>query len=192
MPGEPSQDLLDALKRELESGENLVWKAAPDSKAFARGQRGLRVFGMVFGGFALLWIGAAFAMMGASTKSPPPVYFPLLGVPFLIIGCVLTFGTGWAAKRRAARTVYGLTPRRAIVIEGNWRDSVRSVYSYRASQLGTMSKHERPDGSGDLVFEEVDAGYTQNEQPVMRPRGFLGIADVHSVERLVKSTLQKQ
>lgn len=192
MPGEPSQELLDALKRELEPGENLVWKAAPDSKAFSRGQKGLRVFGMIFGGFALFWMGGAYAMISFSSKSGPPSFFPLFGLPFLIIGCVMTFGTGWAARRRAARSVYGLTPRRAIVIEGNWNDAVRNVYSYKPAKLDSMSKTERPDGGGDLVFEEVYAGYSQNKRRVYRPRGFLGIADVHSVERLVKNTLQLQ
>jgi hypothetical protein len=37
---------------------------------------------------------------------------------------------------------------------------------------------------GDLIFEQVNAVY--------RPRGFLGVADVHRVESLVKSTLQVQ
>ena len=190
MPGEPSQELLDALKRELEPGENLVWKAAPDSKAFSRGLKGLRVFGMIFGGFALFWMGGAFAMIAASNKSGPPMFFPLFGLPFLIIGFVMKFGTGWAARRRAARSVYGLTPRRAIVIEGSWQNGDRKVFSYKAQKLDSMSKVERPDGGGDLVFEEVYAGYTQNKRRVYRPRWFLGVADVHSVERLVKNTLQ--
>jgi hypothetical protein len=87
----------------------------------------------------------------------------------------------------ARKTVYALTDRRAIVFEPQLFRTVQ-VRSYTAAGLGAMSRVERGDGSGDLVFEEYTTRGSNNTTTTTR-RGFLAIANVHQVEGLIRKTL---
>ena len=63
--------------------------------------------------------------------------------------------------------------------------------NYTAAGLGHVSRTERADGSGDLVFEEITT-YASNSNGggwQTTRRGFMGIDRVRDVEELVRRTL---
>jgi hypothetical protein len=93
--------------------------------------------------------------------------------------------------RRARRTCYALTERRAILWEPGWFGSV-DVRSYGPDDLGKTHRVQRRDGGGDLVFEEVVTLHRRHDghrSANVRRHGFLGVDDVRDVEQRLRRTL---
>jgi hypothetical protein len=155
------------------------------------------LFGIPFFGFALFWESTALVAITAPARSssghaPPAAFlyfFPLFGIPFLLVGLsMLLSPLGY--RKKAARTAYAVTDRRAIVINGKLLAG-REVRSYSPVQLGAISRTERANGCGDLVFQEEIARvhWRGGRGPSTVPIGFLGIAEVRAVEKILKETL---
>jgi hypothetical protein len=188
-------ELDDAIRRELAEGERPVWSGQPLPGAFARSAIPLALFGVPFFGFAVFWtVMAAYGAWwgsGSPSGSSPPWFgalFPLFGIPFLVIGAGMLLSPV-LARRAARRTVYVLTDRRAIVLE--WKPfRGRAVRSYTPERLTKMSRIERRDGSGNLVFES-DPDRAAQGYPRWTPgHGFIGVSNVAEVERLVRAILR--
>jgi hypothetical protein len=179
-------DLDDAVRRELATSERRLWAGTPDPGAFARAYIALTIFGRVFAGLAAVLMITPFLITFPHSMSA--FIFVLSGIPLLLIGASLASTPLWM-RRKAARTVYALTDRRAIVIEGSVFRGTQTVASYTPERLTNLSRTEHQNGTGDLVFEQVRAGYRKNGSEVYRPRGFLGIHNVREVEQLLQSTL---
>ena len=173
--GELSPELRARLDRELEKGERVVWSAAPLPRAYAQGAWALCVFGVVFGGFAVFWMtmaGAAAWFGGAAAGSAgvnpavatPFALFPLCGLPFLAVGVAMMTAPIWM-RGRAAKVVYAVTDRRAIVIspQGFKGESVRSFSPTQLGSIERVERVERADGSGNLVFARELYGSTGGE-----------------------------
>jgi hypothetical protein len=192
--GDLTPELEARVKAELQPDERLVWVGQPRPDLFVRAAFFLVPFGLVFGGFALFWIVGSAAMMGgfgANQGFPGFLnFFPLCGVPFLLVGLAMVLSPIWL-RRRARQTVYALTSKRAIIWEPGLVGSV-TVRNYSAAGLGRMTRTERADGSGDLVFEEFVTTSTNSEgyrTSTTNRRGFLGIDNVRKVEELIRLTL---
>jgi len=153
------------------------------------------LFGIPWTAFAVFWTyGAAggFSSAHSHVRGAPGLFFyffPLWGVPFILVGLGMLSAPYWS-WRRARQTCYALTDRRAFILEPGWMGSVRTS-SYEPSALGTMSRSERADGSGDLVFDEVVAA-NSNRGARLQRRGFLGVGNVREVEDRVRSTLLRR
>src|SRR5437660_832775 len=139
-----SSELATRVANELDAGERLVWAGQPRVDLAMRSAFLLVPFGVVFTGFALIWILVA-GVMSAGLMVP-------CGLPFVAVGILLMASPVWL-RRRARQTIYALTDRRAIVWEPGWLGAA-TVRNYTAAGLARMSRTERADGSGDLVFEE--------------------------------------
>jgi hypothetical protein len=184
---------------ELQPGEKLIWAAQPIPALYARSGWGLAIFGIFFGGFALFWIAMAGGMMWFSNDGPPGggsgigkafSCFPLFGLPFLAIGVGMLTAPIWM-RRNAARTVYGLTDRRAILCQGKTFGGVE-VRSFGPPDLTHMTRVERANGTGDLIFREViSTSYdSEGDRRTNRTRiGFIAIERVRDVENLVRTQL---
>ena len=85
--------------------------------------------------------------------------------------------------RKARRTVYALTGRRAIVIEPGLLSGMTDR-SYPPGALALMRCDEREDGAGDLVFENRKT-WVGMPQAV----GFLAVERVREVEAMVRKAL---
>jgi hypothetical protein len=188
-----SPELETRVRSELQPGERLVWVGQPRPDLVVRASCFLVPFGLVFGGIAVFFIIMATTMMGGPANVGAPGFFrffPLCGVPFVLVGLLLVASPIWL-RRRAEKTVYALTNQRALIWEpglfGNF-----TVRNYTAAGLGHVSRTERADGSGDLVFEEYVTygtdGQGHGTASTIR-RGFLGINDVRKVEELIRLTL---
>ncbi|HEV3255374.1 MAG TPA: hypothetical protein VG013_00710 [Gemmataceae bacterium] len=176
-----SSELAARVANELDAGERLIWAGQPRLDLAMRSAYLLVPCGVVFTGFALVWIVVA-VVVSAGLMAP-------CSLPFVAVGILLMASPVWL-RRRARQTMYALTDRRAIVWEPAWWGTV-TVRDYTAAGLGRMSRTERADGSGDLVFEEfttVSSSSNGTTSSTTR-RGFLAIDHVREVEDLVRRTL---
>ena len=178
------------VQGELRPGERLAWAGQPLPRLYRGMSIGLAVFGVVFTGFALFWVAGSAAMLWSdhSFNRPPGVLklFPLFGLPFVLVGLGMLSAPVWMAKQ-ARRTAYAVTDQRAICFRGGLFGGGVTVQSFDPVRLTSLTRRERADGSGDLVFEE----FTQRRGTgsVTVRRGFMAVDDVRGVEELIHKTL---
>ena len=109
-------------------------------------------------------------------------WFGLFGVPFILIGFGMLSSPIWV-YRKAKKTVYVVTDRRAIIFEKGFSVQIRS---FEGQRLGEVTKRVRADGSGDIVFEcGIKRSRGDNNSGVTEI-GFFGIERVNEVEDMVK------
>jgi hypothetical protein len=134
------------LRQELGSGERLIWSGQP--------RRGLRLrasdaflipFSLLWGGFALFWEASVIT-------TEAPFFFRLWGIPFVLVGLYLIFGRFLVDARQRARTYYGVTNERLLVVSGLFQRQVKSI---PLRGLPELTLKERGDRSGTIVFGSV-------------------------------------
>ncbi len=168
-------------RNELEPGEQLKWVGAPEPTRMMIQSLPILVFAIPWTAFALFWMAMALSSVSRSPiHSGVSMIFPLFGLPFVLIGLCMLSAPVWA-RRKARRTVYAVTDRRAMII---LTGRTRSVRSFGRTSMTERECRERADRSGDLIFYRKissDGEGGTNSTPV----GFFAIPDVRSVERLV-------
>jgi hypothetical protein len=176
-------ELEQQLRGELMPGENLLWACRP----LPRLARQQRIFFFVFGfAFSIAGVGWIVGTSFANVHSEGPGWwFTLIGSVFPLVGLPFIYASVWVTPA-AQRTVYGITNQRALIVERKSRGGV-ATYSYAPDRLISMERAERPDGSGDLVFESFIQGSGSSASTVRR--GFMAIENVHDVERFIHSGL---
>lgn len=133
----------EILRRELAPAEKVLWFAQPRQGLVLRSADAFLIpFSLLWGGFAIFWE-VSVIVVGA------PVFFPLFGALFVVIGCYLIVGRFFFEARQRTRTFYAVTNERVIIVSGLLNRTVRSI---DLRTLGEMSLSERRDGSGTLVF----------------------------------------
>jgi hypothetical protein len=138
------------IRRELQSGERLLWTGSPRTGIRLQPADALLIpFSLLWGGFAVFWE-ASVIRTGAGG------FFVFWGIPFVLVGLYITVGRFFYDAWRRARTVYGLTNDRAIIINGGFNREVRTV-SLRT--LGEVGVSERRDGSGTITFGSSNGVY---------------------------------
>jgi hypothetical protein len=187
---------LDArVRSELGDGERLLWVGQPRPGRFARSAIPIVLFGIPWTAFALFWMATASGVWFGGFKGAGGVgalfaCFPLFGLPFVLVGLGMLSSPYWL-WRRAKRTCYALTDRRAILWQAGWFGSVE-VRSYSPAELTRISRTEHADGSGDLVFEEVlSLGRDSDGHRTTRTtrHGFMAISNVREIEELLRKAL---
>lgn len=182
------------LRSELERGEELLWTGQPRAGRMMLGTIPIVLFAIPWTAFSVFWIGMALSFavhFGEGAKEPEPfrwfsLVFPLFGLPFLLIGLGM-LSAPWWVWRKAKRTCYAVTDRRAIIRDPGLSRGV-TVRSFRPDQLRRIVRTERADGSGDLIFEGPPQHYGQHRRSFGRP-GFFGISNVREVEQLIQQRL---
>ena len=105
-------------------------------------------------------------------------FFPLFGLPFLLVGLGIMLLPVWA-WRGAKKTVYAISNERLIIIAPG------SVSSFEPDEIDNLVRRERPDGSGDVIFRR-DRMFARAARRGSRTRvrrdGFFGIPEVRRVE----------
>jgi Bacterial PH domain len=139
-----------ALRPELAHGERLLWSGRPARGVrFRAGDLFLVPFSLLWGGFAIFWESTVLAK-GA------PLFFALWGVPFVLVGLYLIIGRFFVDAYQRARTTYGVTDQRVIIISGLVS---RAVQSLALRNLGDISLRERADRSGSITFGPTSPMY---------------------------------
>lgn len=144
-----SQSPETTLTQNLDQGERLIWSGQPRSGIRLRGQDAYLIpFSIMWGGFAIFWEYMAFTQ---TSKAPGPiaVVFPLFGLPFVAVGLYLIFGRFFADARSRARTFYGVTSERIIIVSGLFSQQTKSL---QLRTLTDVSLTQRSDGSGTITF----------------------------------------
>lgn len=148
-----------SIARELDSGERLLWQGHP------RGGIRLRAMDAYLIPFSLIWSGfvffAAFSAL-TSAKGSGDVFalFPLL--LFIVVGLYLLVGRFFADAMMRARTEYGLTDRRAIIVSGLFSRNIKSIDLRSTSEI---SLSEKSDGSGTITFGATPFGGWMQRNP---------------------------
>ncbi|MEM9365967.1 MAG: PH domain-containing protein [Planctomycetota bacterium] len=136
-------DAESQIKRELSSGEQLLWYGRPQLGIQLRASDALLIpASLLWGGFAIFWEATA-VMRGA------PVFFVLWGIPFVLVGLHLIVGRFFVDAKQRSRTYYGVTDERVIIVSGLFR---RSVKSLRIDTLTDVALEEKADGSGTITL----------------------------------------
>ena len=131
-----------AVGEQLGSGERLLWAGRPRQGIILRPSDALAIpFSIFWAGFAVFWVVMA-------SRSPDKV-FPLFGVPFVAIGLYMLVGRFFVDSWQRAKTTYGLTDRRIVIIQSGRNRRVKSL-SLRTLSDVTLS--EKADGSGTITF----------------------------------------
>jgi hypothetical protein len=182
-------DMEDRLLTEVEPGERLLWAGRPGMVRFALMTLPIFVFGLIWTAFSTVWVWITFrgAVAGAAGGHVDRYLFPLLGLPFAVVGFVMLGSPFWAT-RKARKTTYALTDRRLIFIEVGLTGAVRTV-SLRGDEVGPIERVERKDGSGDLSFCHFVDSRNGHDSPDGQARSFVAIPHVREVESLVRKTL---
>jgi hypothetical protein len=175
------QKLLDIIARELEPGERTEWVGMPVPRYFTPMSTATFVFGIPWTAFAIFWTVSAGEITGVSESFGIFNLFALFGLPFILIGFGMLSSPLWA-YRKALKTVYVITDRRAITIDGGVSTTIRS---YPPDQLQNIYRKEKSDGTGDIVISRRawrdSDGDSRSEE-----LGFLRIRDPRTVEGLLK------
>jgi hypothetical protein len=143
----------------LESGEKLLWSGRPRGGLRLRKQDAFMIpFSLLWGGFAIFWEITASA---ASSKSHSPVgaVFPLFGLPFVAVGLYIIFGRFFVDARVRAKTFYGVTNERIIILSGLFSQQVKSL---QLRTLSDVSFTQSSDGSGTITFGPTSFGSFMN------------------------------
>ncbi|MDP6814583.1 MAG: hypothetical protein QF582_15315 [Alphaproteobacteria bacterium] len=165
-------DLFTIVSPQLRRGERAVWveRPAPMARAFSR--IALFLFGIPFFGFAVFWTGMA-AQSGQ-------VFFPLFGIPFMLVGAGLLLSPIWSYVEARNWLVYAITDQRLLIIRTFPRHKIES---WEPADISKLERTAKPDGSGTILFaDEVRQG---RRGSYTVPRGFYGVPDAKRVEEAI-------
>ena len=174
-----SDEDISAARKVLQEDERLVLAIKPRA-----GFDGSSVW--------LRWIAVALVsailvvlMLGQSRAHP---LAPLLTLPFW--GILLWVASEpWRKCRCARRTLYLLTNRRAIVLQGRLFGHRLHVFPLQRDMIDAVAV--RSDGSGNIVFVTQNTWTLRNEHIVddIRQIGFMDIDNVKVVQKILENQI---
>jgi hypothetical protein len=196
-----SEQWRERVAEELDPGEEVAWMGSPDAgKAAGRplSTPAQRV-GWVTLATSVGWLLLVLQLFGLPQPGRPypwfiflPALFPVLA--FVALALLMPGGiTGRRLPHRASHTLYMVTNRRVVIMEGGRPIKVQSL---APAQLTHMVRRAREDGSGDLILtrepgtlSEGWAGGSNWAAYAWREVGLFGLADVRGVERTIREKL---
>lgn len=129
----------------LDSGESLIWSGTPRRGLALRSSDAYMIpFSLLWGGFAIFWEAGVLR-----TNGPNTAFMSIWGIPFVLAGLYLIVGRFIVDAGIRAKTFYGLTNRRAIIISGLFS---RTINSLPLRTLTDISLQERSDRSGTILL----------------------------------------
>jgi hypothetical protein len=173
------------VERELQQGEKIRWIGKPKfSSLLLKGLIVIVAF-VVLGGL-FTYFGGRLVYRGLySTSNDSETSMWPFGIIIVLIGLGGLYVPVWLV-RRLCRIAFVVTDTRAIIVGAHRK---KKMESYGPKQLKKLTKRTRRDGSGDLVFGK-HISYSKGERHEAE-YGFLGIADVDEVEKLLKAIVDR-
>jgi hypothetical protein len=196
-----SEEWRQRIEEELDPGEQIAWMGSPDPRSTAG--RSLSTpaarVGWVTLATAVGWVLLAWQIVGPPRPGYPFPWFVLLPALFPVIAfAVLALWmpgglTGRRLPHRASHTLYMVTDRRVVIMEGGHPIKVQSL---APPQLTHLVRRQRLDGAGDLILtrepgtlSEGWAGSNNWAAYAWREVGLFGLPDVRAVERVIREKL---
>lgn len=174
-------ELEESIRKELKQGEMVSWKGQPLPWQLTLPSFLIYLFAIPWTAFSVFWI------FGAMEQEGPGSWFPLFGLPFLLIGLAMLSAPFWTFMH-AKKTVYVITDRRAFTLV-KFRGV--KITNFHAENLVNWDKTVHQDGSGNLLlkreyYKDGD-GDTQ-----IKKSGFLAVKNVNQVESYLKKLSAKR
>jgi hypothetical protein len=188
---ESAHELRGSIQALLAPGESILWIGRPDPRQFRSEVAAAFVSGLIplSTGLAVLSIAILVPMGWAA-----PMFALLIGLLFSAAGLYL-LSTPCQARRKLRRTIYALTDRRALVLDGvGWSGpSVvpylrEQCYEFGPEALASRSRRRRSARRTDLIFGEEThrMGGKGGPQELVLEIGFVGLAEPDAVEALLE------
>src|ERR1700733_4661734 len=103
-------------------GEKVLWRGRPQQGLMLTGRDSLLIpFSLVWGGFAVFWESNVLRMPNA------PVFMPLFGAMFVLIGLFLIIGRFFVDAWIRTGVFYALTDRRILILRSRPSVSFQAV-----------------------------------------------------------------
>jgi len=136
-------DAQQALQGRLGASEQLLWSGRPRQGLLLRRAD---VFNIPF---SILWCGFAVFWTISAHGNGAPLAFLFPGFLFVAIGLYFVFGRFFYDAQVRARTYYGLSSERILILGGMLN---RELKSLNVRTLSDVSLVERSDGRGTITF----------------------------------------
>lgn len=167
--------LQDKLELELEPGEKILWTARPVASLLVRDV----LFISVLTCLSAVFIVVVFWVFLAGLRNHEPGLFTLIVLAVVVPDIGIAVGLPLWMARKARRTFYAITDRRAMILTTGPTMAVRS---FPSASLADIRKKERANGSGDILFAPLSRWR-------FMPIGFAGIRDVAQADQLLRQTV---
>lgn len=189
----PVMGLEARVRPELRPGERLVWVGQPSPARWMFQTLPILLFALPWTTGALLALAATSGLLDALRIGSAPevilgkvadrlLFSLLFALPLVLLGLGMLSAPYWA-WRMAHRTIYAITDQRALIWEVTPLGGT-TLRTIPPEDLHRLSRRERADGSGDLIFDNVrrdsDGRRSTSET------GFLAIARVREVEDVLR------
>ncbi len=178
---------MDLVDRELAPGERVAWMEQPVPRHFPPKIKPLFIFGLFWTVISLLTaLGTLLNILKSEISSALALIPVAFEIPFVLVGCWFLF-----LPRKVylgdLRTVYAVTDRRLIVVEGAKKISIRSFFP---NDLGNIHRNEDKDGEGD-VFVAVEGGRERSVGLTTDDERVLHVENPAALEALLRDLARK-
>ncbi len=173
--------LQEAIARELERDEKVIWSGMPKPWCFNRSTVHQFLFGIALTAGIVTWAASGSGFMILQVNQVQDLMPLAAFLFFLTAGIALLLSPLWTF-RKSLKTVYVITDRRAITMDGGWTTTTRS---YPAESLTEIFRKEHRDGTGDIILARHISKDSDGDSNV-EEFGFLHIPDAKSVEAQLK------
>jgi hypothetical protein len=182
------KELRRKIDNELQQGEFIRWVEQPVPRFFTDASINTVLSGIPVTSFAIAWMLGVLSILKGTTQPQAHVIvipFALFGLPFVLGGFQMLSSPIWVWQE-ARNTVYLVTDKRAISIQGGSSTIIRS---YLPDQLKDVYRKERADGTGDVIIAirrwKDSEGHERAEEI-----GFLGVRSSQEVANMLRQFVQ--
>lgn len=152
----PQSDLSaqEEIRPELLPDEQILWSGKSDPTAPPGISDVLQsLVGLLFTAFAVFWTlmasGVLFIPRHSHGQAGPPVFFPIIGVAFILVGLYRMLSPFTYRRWVRNGTTYAVTNRRIVVLSTRpWR----KVTATMLKDIPTIDKYVRRNGTGTISF----------------------------------------
>ena len=181
MGGGITGEAYEAVERELNPGEQLLWAGRPrQGIMFRSSDAALIPFSLMWGGGAIIW-------EAMTVRSNAPLLFRLWGIPFVLMGLYFIFGRFLVDSSMRAAIYYGLTNQRILIKRSFFS---RNITSLELRNLGELKLSVASDGTGTIDFDGSGTLATRRSFGAWTPSTrnvFEGIADARTVYERIRT-----
>ncbi len=196
-----TQNALQMFQADLLKDEKILWAGQPEPKLFTGADFFLIPMGLFVFCFAIFWESGVLGIthMGSHHDMPFPFsFFPLFGIPIVLMGFYILFGRFFFKSWKQRNTYYAVTNQRALILCTAPNRSLQAVLINANSNL---NKSVGSDGTGTISFGDSSpkaAAYANTGMDFFVAAGGLALApafydikDANTVYQLISNQQRK-
>ena len=181
------KELRRKIDDELQPGELIRWVEQPIPRFFTADSIERVLLGIPWTSFSIFgtWYTLGYKLPDLREGLQPQYLSALYIMLFVLIGFGMLSSPIWVWQA-ARKTVYLVTDKRAISIQGGRSTTIRS---YLPDQLKDVYRKERGDGTGDVIIAIERWKDSEGDQK-SKEIGFLGVRSPRGVENMLRQLMQ--